>query len=173
MALPVAAEGAAVANGAGEKRRMIKRMTTKAATASKAIIRKLPIASPMPKWLIKAAMPKPAAKPASGPIHERLAGAAATPGLAGAACCGVACAGAAGLAGVASGAVRAGMLRWVPAELPPPKRLACASEGAKLRATAASSTPRIKVFIDQVLLKGHAASAAVRAHKTCAARAIV
>ena len=82
-------------------------MATTATTASSAIIRKLPKPSPRPRWLISAAIPRPAARPAIGPIQLRLAAAGAV-APAGAAA-GAACCGAAGLAGV-----ELGMLRCMP-----------------------------------------------------------
>ena len=54
-------------------RRIRKRISEEGrARPAAASIRKLPKASPMPRWLISAAMPRPAARPAIGPIHERL-----------------------------------------------------------------------------------------------------
>ena len=82
----------------------------------------LPNASPKPRWLISAAMPSPAARPAIGPSQERLAAAAA--GAAAAAAFGAA-GWAAGVVGRgASGVARGGTLRCMPAAPPPPMRRA-------------------------------------------------
>ena len=105
MPLGVAIRGVAEPRA---KRAITKRIATNAATASKASMMKLANSAPMPRWLIRAASPSPAARPAIGPIHERL-GAAAAPAAAGVP--GVACA---GLAGTAAGGVRAGRLRFMP-----------------------------------------------------------
>ena len=133
------------------KRRIRKRIRKNAATASRAIMRKLPKAAPMPRWLISAAMPRPAAKPAMGPIQLRLAAAAgAAPAVAAAALAGAACwpwAGVAGLAGTASGAVRAGMLRCMPEDLAPPRRLASASKGMLVATTATARAPINQFFM--------------------------
>ena len=127
------------------KRAIAKRMATKARPAISTIMMMLPIPSPMPKWLISAAMPRPAARPASGPIHERLgagaAGAAAAAGVVGAAC--------AGLAGAALGAAE-GVLRCMPEEPPPPMRLASAAPGARLADSTANDRARMSVFMEAV-----------------------
>ena len=52
-------------------RRMKKRNSMKAAIASSASIKKLAISSPIPKWENSAARPRPAARPAIGPIQLR------------------------------------------------------------------------------------------------------
>ena len=120
------------------KRRITKRMSAKATTASNAITMKLPNSAPRPRWLISAAMPSPAARPAIGPIHERRGAAAGVaPAVAGAAGCAT---GAAGLAGTASG-VRAGRLRCMPTAPPPPMRRASATPGT----VAAAATKRASV----------------------------
>ena len=102
------------------------------------------MASPMPKWLISAAMPRPAARPASGPIHDRLGAAAGAAAAAGVACVGAAWAGVAGLAGT-SGAVLAGMLRCRPVDWPPPSRLASEMEGS-VAPTRATTTAAMSQF---------------------------
>ncbi len=105
------------------------RMPTKAAIASSASIRKLANSAPRPRWLISAASPRPAARPAIGPIQLRLGVAAAAVAPAGlGAVVGAACCGAARVAGRAGGLD--GRLRCMPLEPPPPKRLASASVGA-------------------------------------------
>ena len=100
----------------------------------------------MPKWLNSAAMPRPAARPAIGPIHERFGaaaagaagafGAAAAAGVAGA--FGVA-AGVAGVVGVLEVGALSGAVRCMPDGRAPPRRLASESSGASVRASAASS----------------------------------
>jgi uncharacterized protein YqgC (DUF456 family) len=132
------------------KRRIRKTTRAMPATASSASMRKLPKASPRPRWLIRAAMPRPAARPAMGPIQDRLAAAAgAAPATGAAALAGVACcAGVAGLGGGASGAVRAGMSRCMPAGLPPPKRLASETEGSVVPTSATTRAPRSQFFME-------------------------
>ena len=83
----------------------------------------LPNASPRPRWLISAAMPRPAARPAIGPSQERFGAAAA--GAAAAAAVGGRRGWAAGVVGRgASGVARGGTLRCMPAAPPPPMRRA-------------------------------------------------
>ena len=124
------------------KRRITKRIATNATSISNANIRNSANSAPRPRWLINAARPRPAARPATGPSHERR-GAAAAPAAAfvGA---GVAWVGAAGLAGTASG-VRAGSVRFMP-EKPPPRRRASASSGSRVsehRATDRATNQRV------------------------------
>ena len=133
----------------GMKRRIRKRISANATSASNTIMMMLPNSAPRPRWLISAAMPRPAARPAIGPIHERRgAAAAAAPAVAGAAGCAT---GAAGLAGTASG-VRAGMLRCMPTAPPPPMRRASATPGtvaaAATKRASASASFFIAVSID-------------------------
>ena len=88
----------------------------------------------MPKWLISAAMPRPAARPAIGPIHERRGATGAGVGLVvglGAAC--------AGLAGGASGVRGGGVARCMPLDRPAPRRAASASGAMEVRASAKAS----------------------------------
>ena len=73
--------------------------------------------SPKPKWDANAAIPKPAAIPATGPIHEREGVAAPAPAA------GVAAAAGAAAVGAFSGAA----WRWVPMDLPPPMRFAASA----------------------------------------------
>jgi hypothetical protein len=85
--------------------------------------------APRPKWLISAAIPRPAASAAIGPIHERRGAAG---GVAAAVGAGAGCAvGAAGFAGTASGAARGGTLRCMPTAPPPPMRRASATSGTR------------------------------------------
>ena len=85
----------------GMNRRIRNRIRKKAAPASNTIMMRLPNSAPSPKWLISAAMPRPAARPAIGPSHERRgAAAAAAPAVAGAAGWAT---GAAGRAGIGRG----------------------------------------------------------------------
>src|SRR5829696_3298983 len=99
-------------------------------------------------------MPRPAARPAIGPIHERFGAAAAAgaaPAVAGAAA-GAVCA---GLAGSASGAARGGTLRCMPAEPPPPRRLASASAGTMPIETAPAINAITSAFFISVPLAGY------------------
>ena len=97
----------------------------------------------MPKWLNSAAMPRPAARPAIGPIHERFgaaaAGAAGVFGAAAAAGVAGAFGVAAGVAGVLEVGALSGAVRCMPDGRAPPRRLASESSGASVRASAASS----------------------------------
>jgi hypothetical protein len=100
--------------GAGALRRMKKRNSINAAIASRASIRKLAISSPSPRWVNSAARPRPAARPAIGPIQELFCGAVVGEAVF---CC--------WRCGVAS--CLAGALRCMPNDLLPPRRLASAS----------------------------------------------
>ena len=166
------------------KRRISQRIATKATTASSISITKLARPSPMPRWLKRAASPRPAASPATGPSHDRLgAAAAAAPALAGAA----AAAGVPGLLGwallgVALGGVCAGCLsgalRCMPAGLPPPSRRASASIGVNATARPATSAAINQVFMVALLTElnhRRAAGAAAAAQQTasCSRHAIL
>jgi len=85
------------------------------AAAIKPIITIEASSSPNPRWEARAAIPSPAASPATGPIHEREGAAAAAPAA------GVA-------AGVAAGGALSGAAwRCVPMDLPEPMRLAASA----------------------------------------------
>ena len=108
----------------------MKPITTITTRAIRAMVMKLASSAPKPKWLASAARPRPAARPASGPIHERLGAGAGAAAAAGGVACWAFCVGA-GLAGVA-GAVCCGTVRFMP---PPPMRLASAGTPPRLRPT--------------------------------------
>jgi hypothetical protein len=95
---------------------MMKPITAITAKISRPIIIMLASSAPKPKCEASAARPSPAARPASGPIHER-------PGWA----AGVGAAGVAGAAEGARGAAAGGAERCMPNDLPPPRRAASAS----------------------------------------------
>ena len=107
-------------------RRMTRPMTTITAMTSRPIISMEASSSPKPKCEASAARPRPAARPASGPIHERLGCGCAAPGAA----CGLAAAGAAAWlgAGAAAGDF-CGLIdsRCMPEDEPPPRRLAASA----------------------------------------------
>ena len=95
-----------------------KPMTTITPAASKPIINIEASSSPKPRCDASAASPRPAARPATGPIHEREGAAAAAVPAAGAA------------AAVCAGALSGAAWRWVPSDLPDPMRLAASASRA-------------------------------------------
>ena len=100
--------------------RIRKPTTASTAITSRPIMSMLASSSPKPRCEASAARPRPAARPATGPIQLRLGAAAAAAPVAPAA-------GAA--LGVASGALDGGVAcRCMPRDLPPPIRLASASK---------------------------------------------
>ena len=99
----------------------------------------LPNSAPKPRWLISAARPRPAARPAIGPSHERRGAAA---GVAAAVGAGAGWAvGAAGRAGSAAGAA-GGRLRCMPTAPPPPMRRASATPGNALPAATTKASAK-------------------------------
>jgi hypothetical protein len=130
---------------AGAKRRMTRRIPAIATTARSNNITMFPNPAPKPRWLISAAMPSPAARPAIGPSHERFGATAGAAAVAGAVGC---AAGGVGLAGAACGAARGGRLRCIPDMPPPPRRRAKASPGIEVAATRATASATMNDFMD-------------------------
>ncbi|MCY1369068.1 hypothetical protein D9M69_560860 [compost metagenome] len=123
--------------------RMMKPTTAMAAITSRPIISMLARPSPKPRCEARAARPRPAARPAIGPIHLLRVDAAAAAGAAAAApgaAVGV-------CAGVAVGALAGGALwRCMPKDLPPPMRRASASMATEDRPMANTMASRERVF---------------------------
>ena len=126
----IPAGAAAVDRCAAARLRMKKPMATMTAAASKPIITMEASSSPKPRCEAKAAIPRPAARPATGPIQER-DGAAAAP-AAGAAAAGVA----------AVGALSGAACRCVPMDLPEPMRLAASASMAAVERPMVKTTAK-------------------------------
>src|SRR5574343_610920 len=124
---------------------MKKPITPMTTMASRAIIRKLASSAPKPKCEARAARPIPAARPARGPIHERLGWAC------GAAAGWLAGAGAVAWRGAWAGAdcVLLVAIEWrcMPDELPPPRRLASASLMCRVKPSTRAAAIITKFFI--------------------------
>jgi hypothetical protein len=119
---------------------MMKPMTSTAAITSRPIISIEAISSPKPRCEARAASPRPAARPASGPIHERL----------GCACGAAAAVGALAVPGAASADLFVVVeSRCMPEDLPAPKRLpaASASPTVSVKPRARMAASKEKVFM--------------------------
>src|SRR3990167_2231363 len=132
---------------------MKKRKAANAATTSRPIISMLARPSPKPRCEASAARPRPAARPAMGPIHLLRVDAAAAAGAPAAAAGAAALAGV--WAGVALGALAGGALwRCMPKDLPPPMRRASAAMATDDRPMANTMARRERVFFMGSPVKG-------------------